>query len=89
MDTPPRIRVVDPDNSVFKLEARFGAGTEFSKFADRAGCVVSRRVVGLFLREYTVRGTEAQLQRFVDLMWCDSSPLGQQFRNEVRRAAMT
>lgn len=83
----PRVTVTALSGTAyFECCLTWGGWREMRSLADRAECTCDEKRVGLFTKEFTVRGNEAALNLFMQLVW-KSDALGEQFRNEIRKAA--
>lgn len=68
------------------LTATIFAAHDIREAADRANCSCEESW-GIFNRDYTIRGSAAELQEFVRLAWNNDGPFGQSSRNLLRKIA--
>lgn len=79
--SPPRIRIVS-DNPHFDIEVRILGWAELRRIVRQAECECTESRVGWFTKKFTVIGTQAQLQQFIDIAWW-SEVLGPSLQDEV------
>jgi hypothetical protein len=85
MSRAPHVSVTDPSGrAFFSVELSWGGWATMRKIADQAECTCFETRVGLFTKEFVIRGDEAALNKLVGLVW-DDPVLGQSFRNEIRK----
>lgn len=81
---PPTITNTKP-GAFFSLECGLLTWVEARRLAKQSGCALTERRTGLFTKEFTYRGTETQLQDFINIGWY-SPYLGPSFQHEIIKA---
>lgn len=86
MRTAPRLSFTGHCDPMIAVTLRLFGWAELRRIVDQAECTVTERWRGLFSKRFEIRGTEAQMQTFLNIVW-HSPDLGPTFRNELRKVA--